>query len=213
MRTCWRQEMLANELDHGARCRLSVWLSGRWLVCGSGRVVCVIVSQDVETLSEQVRRVSWSGHACIGVRFEDVFDGPVDQLPPSMTRLTFGCFFNHSVNQLPPNITHLTFGTTSTSSWTSCRTPPSAMASTSPWTSYQPASHISPSAITSTIPWTSCHPPSITHVIFGRKFKQSTNKIPTNIAHIAKFLIMRTSMVILRGGRVPEAFPVLSLGP
>ena len=38
------------------------------------------------------------------------FNQSVDQLPNSITHLTFGFYFNQSVDKLPNSITHLTFG-------------------------------------------------------------------------------------------------------
>ena len=38
------------------------------------------------------------------------FNKLVDNLPSSITHLTFGYWFNQSVDNLPKNLTHLTFG-------------------------------------------------------------------------------------------------------
>ncbi len=38
------------------------------------------------------------------------FNQPVDNLPETLTHLTFGYEFNQKVNKLPKNITHLIFG-------------------------------------------------------------------------------------------------------
>ncbi len=44
------------------------------------------------------------------VYIENIFNKSVNNLPNSITHLTFGVMFNQTVNNLPNSITHLTFG-------------------------------------------------------------------------------------------------------
>jgi hypothetical protein len=101
--------------------------------------------------------------------FGSYFDQQVDYLPNSITHLIFGSKFNQSVNYLPNSITHLTFGY---------------------W--FNQSVNNLPNSITHlTFSFNSIFnqqvdnlPSSITHLTFGSCFNQPLNNLPINLKEI-----------------------------
>ena len=89
---------------------------------------CVVPCEDMEALQLRVGRLSAAGFRHFGVRLSTAFNQSLVELPPSVTEvifckdfntyqglppsvthLEFGYFFNQSVANLPTGLTHLTF--------------------------------------------------------------------------------------------------------
>jgi hypothetical protein len=75
------------------------------------------------------------------------FNLPVDDLPPTLTHLTTGCFFNQPVDKLPPALIHLTTGLMFN----------------------HPVDHL---------------PQTLTHLVTGFFFNQSIDNLPPTLTHL-----------------------------
>ena len=99
--------------------------------------------------------------------FGNNFNQEVNNLPNSITHLTFGRSFNQDVNNLPNSITHLIFG----------------------WNFNQEVNNLSNSITHLTFGYhfnqeVNNLPNSITHLIFGVCFNQEVNNLPNSLTHL-----------------------------
>ena len=90
-----------------------------------------------------------------------------NNLPPSITHLTFGLDYNKPTNNLPQSITHLTFGEDYNQPTNNL--PQSITHLTFDGDYNQPTNNL---------------PQSITHLTFGGDYNQPTNNLPQSITHL-----------------------------
>ena len=90
------------------------------------------------------------------------FNKPVDNLPNSVTDLTFGFAFNQLVDNLPNSLTHLTFG----------------------WNFNQLVDNLPGSHKCNKISNCTCQSQNLTHLNFGIDFNQKIDNLPNSLTHL-----------------------------
>ena len=101
------------------------------------------------------------------ITFGQCFNQSVDNLPDSITHLTFGYYFNKPVDNLPNSITHITFGQCFNQSVDNL---PDSITHLifETWFNY-PVDNL---------------PNSITHLTFGYSFNHPVDNLPNSITHL-----------------------------
>jgi hypothetical protein len=107
------------------------------------------------------------------------FNQPVDNLPISLTHLTFGMYFNQPVDNLPKNLTYLKFGHSFNQPVDNL---PENLTYLEFWYDFnQPVDNL---------------PKKITHLIFGGSFNQPVNNLPDSI-HILELYCYNNNNFII----------------
>ena len=98
-------------LPHSSRCHLVAVDHQRcsW-ACESGALRRVFLYNTQQSLQLKIDWYTQHGLEQVGLQFADDFNEPVENLPASLTQITFGWDFNQPVEQLPASVMHLTFG-------------------------------------------------------------------------------------------------------
>jgi hypothetical protein len=111
--------------------------------------------------------------------FSDDFNQPVDNLPLSLTHLTFGFNFNQSVDKLPLSLTHLYFGCWFNQPVDNLPTNLTYLFFSDDFN--QPVDNL---------------PLSLTHLTFGFNFNQSVDNLPENIIVLKLFGSKNNNIII-----------------
>ena len=72
--------------------------------------IAVIKYKGMKNLEWIVENLNEWREKGIHLMFEPGFNQPVENLPASLTQITFGCNFNQPVENLPASLTQITFG-------------------------------------------------------------------------------------------------------
>ena len=129
------------------------------IIFGRNGYIDTKFNQPINNLPNSITHLTFSNH----------FNQLVDNLPNSITHLTFGRHFNQSVDELPNSITHLIFGSAFNQSVDNL-------------------------------------PKNLTHLTFGWYFNQSVDKLPKNLTHLTLSGIFNQPVNYL-----PESLIVLKL--
>jgi hypothetical protein len=117
----------------------------------------------------------------------NMYNQLTDNLPASVTHVTFGKNYNHPTNNLPASVTHVTFGFLYNQLTDNL---PASVTHITFGDKYDQPTNKLPASVTHVIfghnynQLTNNLPASVTHVTFGWCYNQSTNNLPSLVTHV-----------------------------